>query len=114
MQRSQRTFKLVMATAGLTEGVISPSTQIHDPGYFDRLDYFLRCWIYPSAHGNETVTTAIRDSCNTFFCEIGYRLSLVGKEEEMTLSGAALMHAGLPIPPAKGDYCAWQIHLVRI
>ena len=43
-----------------------------------------------------------------------YRLSLVGKEEEMTLSGAALMHAGLPIPPAKGDYCAWQIHLVRI
>ena len=72
------TFKLVMATAGLTEGVISPSTQIHDPGYFDRLDYFLRCWIYPSAHGNETVTTAIRDSCNTFFCEIGYRLSLVG------------------------------------
>ena len=71
-------FKLVMATAGLTEGVISPSTQIHDPGYFDRLDYFLRCWIYPSAHGNETVTTAIRDSCNTFFCEIGYRLSLVG------------------------------------
>ena len=43
-----------------------------------------------------------------------YRLSLVGKEEEMTLSGAALMHAGLPIPPAKGDYCAWQIHLIRM
>ena len=40
--------------------------------------------------------------------------SVSGKEEEMTLSGAALMHAGLPIPPAKGDYCAWQIHLVRI
>ena len=46
--------------------------------------------------------------------EASYRLSLVGQKEEMVLSGAALMHAGLPIPPAKGDYCAWQIHLVRI
>ncbi len=72
------TFKLVMAAAGLTEGVITSSTQINDTGAFDRLDYFLRCWIYPSAHGMETVTTAIRDSCNTFFCEVGYRLSLVG------------------------------------
>lgn len=72
------TFKLVMAAAGLTEGVITPSTQINDTGAFDRLDYFLRCWVYPSAHGMETVTTAIRDSCNTFFCEVGYRLSLVG------------------------------------
>ena len=71
-------FKLVMAAAGLTEGVISPSETIYDPGYFDRLDYFLRCWVYPSAHGAESVTTAIRDSCNTYFCEIGYRLSLVG------------------------------------
>lgn len=72
------TFKLVMAAAGLTEGVITPSTQINDTGAFERLDYFLRCWIYPSAHGLETVTTAIRDSCNTFFCEVGYRLSLIG------------------------------------
>ena len=34
------------------------------------------------------------------------------KAEEIR-SGAALMHAGLLIPPAKGDYCAWQLHLVR-
>lgn len=72
------TFKMVMATAGLTEGVIDPSTQIEDTGVFDRLDYNLHCWIYPSSHGLETVTEAIGDSCNTFFCEVGYRLSMIG------------------------------------
>lgn len=71
------TFKMVTATAGLTEGVITASSEIYDSGVFDRLDYNLKCWIYPSAHGNETVVTALRDSCNTFFCEVGYRLSLV-------------------------------------
>lgn len=72
------TFKMVMAAAGLTEGVIDPSTQIQDTGVFDKLDYNLHCWIYPSSHGLETVTEAIRDSCNTFFCEVGYRFSMVG------------------------------------
>ena len=38
------------------------------------------------------------------------------KEEgkEAVLTGAALMHAGLSIPAASGDYCAYQIHLVTI
>ncbi len=73
------TFKMVMAAAGLTEGVITSSTEIVDSGVFDKLDYNLKCWIYPSAHGAETVAEAIRDSCNTFFCEVGYRLSLAGE-----------------------------------
>ncbi len=71
------TFKLVTASAGLTEGVITTDTEIYDSGLFEELDYKLRCWIYPGGHGEENVITAIRDSCNTFFCEVGYRLSLV-------------------------------------
>ncbi len=74
------TFKLVMATAGLTEGVINTGTEIYDPGTFNELDYDLKCWVYPSGHGSENVITAIRDSCNTFFCEVGYLLSLVNGE----------------------------------
>ncbi len=71
------TFKMVTAIAGLTEGVITAETEIEDTGVFDKLDYNLKCWINPSNHGLETVVGAIRDSCNTFFCEVGYRLSLV-------------------------------------
>lgn len=33
---------------------------------------------------------------------------------QLTLSGSALMHGGLPIPPADGDYAAWQLDLERI
>ena len=72
------TFKMVMAAAGLEEGIITADTEIEDTGIFDKLDYNLKCWIYPSSHGNETVVEALRDSCNYFFCEIGYRLSMVG------------------------------------
>lgn len=73
------TYKMLIAAAGLTEGVITESTEIVDTGIFDQLDYNLKCWIYPSNHGTETVVKAIRDSCNYFFCEVGYRLSLVGE-----------------------------------
>ncbi|MCC8141342.1 MAG: peptidoglycan glycosyltransferase [Lachnospiraceae bacterium] len=74
------TFKLVTATTGLMEGVIDADTVINDPGEFTELDYDLKCWVYPGSHGEETVTTAIRDSCNTYFCEVGYRLSMVDGE----------------------------------
>ncbi len=74
------TFKLVTATTGLMEGVIDADTVIYDPGEFTELDYDLKCWVYPGSHRDETVTTAIRDSCNTYFCEVGYRLSMVDGE----------------------------------
>ncbi len=84
------TFKLVTATAGLTEGVITTSTEIYDPGTFNELDYNLRCWIYPGGHGDENVVTAIRDSCNTFFCEVGFLLSLVDDEYNADLGIARI------------------------
>ena len=30
-----------------------------------------------------------------------------------TCTGAALMYAGLPVPKHRGEYVAWQIHLIR-
>ncbi len=74
------TFKMVTASAGLTQGVITTDTEINDDGVFEELDYNLKCWIYPGGHGEEDVVSAIRDSCNTFFCEVGYMLSLVDGE----------------------------------
>lgn len=73
------TFKMVSATAGLTEGVISPGTLIQDKGQFDRFADGPKCWIYPSSHGSINVTEAIRDSCNYFFYEVGYELSMSGE-----------------------------------
>lgn len=72
------TFKMVTASAGLTEGVITTGTIVNDPGSFTKLGRDLHCWIYPGSHGNVNVTQAIQHSCNTFFAEVGYRLSMSG------------------------------------
>ncbi|MEE3480657.1 MAG: penicillin-binding transpeptidase domain-containing protein [Lachnospiraceae bacterium] len=69
------TFKPLSATAGLAEGVIDTSTLIDDLGIFDKVSNEPRCWIYPSNHGEENVSDAIRDSCNYFFYEVGWRLA---------------------------------------
>ena len=72
------TFKPIVAIAGLEEGVISPSTVIYGAGQFTEITPSPTCWIfnqYGGHHGNENVSTAIRDSCNYFFYEVGYRLA---------------------------------------
>ncbi|SEK35925.1 penicillin-binding protein 2 [Butyrivibrio sp. ob235] len=83
MQRTApgSTFKMVSATAGLMEGVIDLSSTITCTGVFDKLDNTnpAHCWIYPASHGSLDVTGGIRNSCNSFFFEVGYRLSLVGE-----------------------------------
>lgn len=70
------TFKLLSSVAGLTEGRITTGTTINDTGIYTKQGMNLKCWVYPSNHGNENVSQAIRDSCNYFFAEVGYRLSL--------------------------------------
>ncbi len=73
------TFKMVTATAGLTEGVITTSTLIQDKGKFERVEDGPKCWIYPgSTHGKINVSEALRDSCNYFFYELGWMFSQVG------------------------------------
>ncbi len=72
------TFKIVSATAGLTEGVISTSDTITCVGTFDKVYPPPNCWISPGAHGALNVTGGIQHSCNWFFYEVGYRLGIVG------------------------------------
>ncbi len=83
MQRTApgSTYKMVSATAGLMEGVIDTSSTITCTGVFDKLDNTnpAHCWIYPRAHGSLDVVGGIRNSCNAFFFEVGYRLGLVGE-----------------------------------
>ena len=62
------TFKVVTATAALTEGVITPSTTIYDRGIIDEYDgYTFTCWTYPGSHGTINVKEALQMSCNYFF-----------------------------------------------
>lgn len=68
------TFKIVSATAGLLEGMIDLNDRVNCVGTFTAITPSPRCWKI-SGHGHENVTSAIRDSCNYFFYDLGYNLS---------------------------------------
>ena len=74
------TFKIGVAAAALTEGIITPKTIINDEGVYDFYStYTPACWIYNqsrSTHGPINVTTAIQVSCNYFFYEVGRLLTI--------------------------------------
>lgn len=69
------TFKMITSTAGLAEGYITLGERIKDLGAYENVSNRPKCWIYPSTHGDINVSEAIRDSCNYYFYEVGYRLS---------------------------------------
>lgn len=69
-------FKMVVAAAGLQEGVVTTSTQVLCANVFEKANYNARCWIYPGSHGVQRISDAIKNSCNHYFYEVGYRLSL--------------------------------------
>jgi len=80
------TFKMVSATAALEEGIVTTSSTLSCKGYFDRFtDAQYHCWIYPGSHGSINVSGGIENSCNSFFYEVGYQLSLVGDKYNETL-----------------------------
>lgn len=76
------TFKPVVAVAALEEGVVTPSEQLRDPGYWVYPETIAgtgtwrwNCWYRPG-HGLLNITQAITVSCNSFFFEMGYRLGI--------------------------------------
>jgi len=67
------TFKIVMATAALEEGVITPSTTFYCPGYLSVYNTVRRCL---GRHGFVNVHQALAHSCNVFFYQVGIRLEI--------------------------------------
>lgn len=73
------TFKMLTSIAGLEEGVITPDEVIVDKGVYQYYGQSFNCWIYTDTrgtHGPETVSDALRDSCNYYFYETGRRLGV--------------------------------------
>ena len=67
------TFKLVVATAGLTEGKITTKSKVFCPGGMKFGNRFYRCW-KRAGHGWVDVHKAIVESCDTFFYDLGLKL----------------------------------------
>ncbi len=70
------TFKMVSAITGLEEGILYPGRTITDLGEFTKITPSPKCWKYPGNHGSINVSQALEVSCNYFFYEVGYELSI--------------------------------------
>ncbi len=99
------TFKIGTAIAALSEKVVDKNTVIHDSGvYRYYTDYQPRCWInlmYGYWHGDQTVTDAIRNSCNYYFFECG-RLLTIEKLNKYHSSLGLGRKTGIEYPEKEG------------
>ena len=72
------TFKPITAVASLEEHVMDLSTIINCTGKYEEVSPAIKCWIYPSKHGEENIIDGIKNSCNYFFADVGHRLATDG------------------------------------
>ena len=69
-------IKPVVALAALNDG-INPSDTVYCDGMAKIGNSGIRCWIWKyGGHGYETMSDALRDSCNVYFVETGIKIGL--------------------------------------
>jgi stage V sporulation protein D (sporulation-specific penicillin-binding protein) len=70
-------FKVITASAGLEENVVTPYTKFDAHGYLIVDGVKIKCWSYRNPHGEQTLTEGLENSCNPVFMETE---TLLGKE----------------------------------
>lgn len=108
------TYKMVIAAAGLEKGVITPRTIIVDKGRYTRYTTVNppACWIWNQSrgtHGAEDVISALRDSCNYYFYEVGNRLGIDTIEQYARQFGFG-QPTGIELPGEVGGIVAGNTH----
>ena len=71
------TVKPIYALLGLEEGIITPESKIHDPGFYKLkgIKRKFRDW-WPAGHGWVNLTKAIEKSCNIYFYDLSFKLGI--------------------------------------
>ncbi len=64
------TFKAVPALAALVEKVVTPHTTVYCPGQLKVGNRIFRCW-KRGGHGTVSLVTALKDSCDVYFYQVG-------------------------------------------
>jgi penicillin-binding protein 2 len=90
------TFKIVNALGALQEGVISPGTRFHCPGYLSVYNTVFRCH-KPEGHGTVDLRHAIALSCNVYFYNVGIRMEIERLSRYAKMMGFSLP-SGIDLP----------------
>ncbi len=94
------TFKIITASAGLEEKVVSPEDSFFCPGYILVGDRRIRCH-KRTGHGSETFVQGAMNSCNPVFIEVGLRLGVDGMYKYFQQFGL-LEKTGVDLPGEAG------------
>ncbi|PLX41029.1 MAG: penicillin-binding protein 2 [Deltaproteobacteria bacterium] len=94
------TFKVVMALAGLAEGVITQSTTFNCTGALPFGGRNFRCWKH-TGHGDVNLKEALESSCDVYFYELGLLLGVDTIHDYAALFGLGAP-TGLTIPGESG------------
>lgn len=68
-------FKIVMAVAGLAEGLLRPEERVYCSGATRLYDRRWRCW-QPRGHGFVDLRGALQHSCDTYFYRQGVKIGI--------------------------------------
>lgn len=90
------TFKIVVATAALEEGIITPERTIYCPGGGTFYGRFFKCHL-AGGHGSISLRNAIEKSCNTYFYTVGNMLGVDRMYKWSEKLGLALK-SGIDLP----------------
>jgi len=69
------TFKVLVAIAALTQGVIDSKSNFFCRGKINFGDRFFHCW-KTHGHGNMNVESAIKESCDVFFYDLSIKVGI--------------------------------------
>ena len=102
-------YKILVAIAGLSEGLITKDTKFHCPGSYrvsPRSSIVHNCW-KKSGHGDLNLTEALTQSCDVYFYNLGVLLGIDKLHEYSTklglghLTGVALPNEKSGVFPSK-------------
>jgi len=108
------TFKIVVSTAALEEGMITPATTFYCPGYINVYNTTFHC-ATAGGHGVIDLRRAIANSCNVYFFQVGIRLEIERLAKWGKLlglgspTGIDLPHEGSGLMPSP----AWKMRLFK-
>jgi penicillin-binding protein 2 len=109
------TFKVVNALAALQEGVITPNTRFHCPGYLSVYNTVFRCH-KAEGHGTLDLKHAIALSCNVYFYNVGIRLEIERLSRYAKMMGFS-MPSGIDLPhEASGIFQdpEWKMRALKV
>jgi stage V sporulation protein D (sporulation-specific penicillin-binding protein) len=69
------TFKILTLASAIDSGKVTTSDTFYDPGYRIIAGQKIKCW-KTTGHGNETLSQAVNNSCNSVFMDLALRMGI--------------------------------------